>query len=152
MNTDNIKKGIDSIVNSSKDRDETLRSICLYLKANVTIFDWVGFYIVSDGENNMLELGPFAGKETEHVKIRFGEGICGQAAITHETFIVQDVSAENNYLSCSPYVQSEIVIPIFNDKGFVAELDIDSHTRNSITDVHRQLCEYTARRASKLFN
>lgn len=152
INIKEIEKQIDAIIDNAPDRDSALLDICICLRDNVDIFDWVGFYIVADDEYNMLQLGPFAGDQTEHMRIRFGEGICGQAAVTHETFIVQDVSAENNYLSCSPSVQSEIVIPIFNKKGFAAELDIDSHTRNSITDAHRQICEYTAKMASKLFN
>lgn len=151
MNTDIIRKSIDNIIKGSKSRNDALKHICLCLRNNVPIFDWVGFYIVSDEENRMLELGPFEGDATEHVKIRFGEGICGQAALTHKTFIVQDVSRESNYLSCAPSVQSEIVIPIFNDSDFIAELDIDSHTKNSITDEHRALCEYAALRAAELF-
>lgn len=72
-------------------------------------------------------LGPFEGEPTQHTRIPFGRGICGQAAELRKTFLVQDVSKETNYLSCSANVKSEIVIPIFKNEEVVGELDVDSH-------------------------
>jgi GAF domain-containing protein len=80
-----------------------------------------------------LVLGPFEGEPTEHVRIAFGKGICGQAASVKKTFVVQDVSKETNYLSCSSKVKSEIVIPIFRERKFVGELDVDSHVASPFT-------------------
>jgi GAF domain-containing protein len=87
----------------------------------------VGFYLVDPDSPRELALGPFAGAPTEHVRIAFGRGICGQAAEREETFVVQDVSEQTNYLSCSVHVKSEIVLPVFKDGKLVGELDIDSH-------------------------
>jgi GAF domain-containing protein len=97
------------------------------LKDEVEHYDWVGFYMVDPDDERMLVLGPFAGKSTDHVRIPFGKGICGQAADTGKLFLIQDVSKENNYLSCSPEVRSEIVLPIYREGRIVGELDIDSH-------------------------
>ncbi|MCK4232178.1 GAF domain-containing protein, partial [candidate division WOR-3 bacterium] len=55
-----------------------------------------------------------------------GHGICGQAAERKQTFIVPDVAAETNYMSCSPTVKSEIVLPILKAGEVLGELDIDS--------------------------
>ncbi len=74
------------------------------------------------------------GAPTDHTRIPFGKGICGQAAATENTFIVQDVTLETNYLSCSPDVRSEIVVPILKDGVVVGELDIDSHALAPFTD------------------
>ena len=91
-----------------------LQYICDILINNVSYYDWVGFYLVEGNDN--IVLGPFAGEPTVHTKIKFGQGICGQAAKTKKIFIVTDVSKETNYLSCSPAVKSEIVLPIMKLK------------------------------------
>jgi GAF domain-containing protein len=67
------------------------------------------------------------GAPTDHVFIPFGTGICGQAAETLETFVIDDVTAQSNYLACSLDVKSEIVVPIMKGDEFIGELDIDSH-------------------------
>jgi len=109
------------------DRDERLHTICALLEREVAHYDWVGFYLVDPARERELVLGPFVGAPTEHTRIAFGQGICGQAADTEMTFVIQDVSQETNYLSCSPHVKSEIVVPIFKDGVVVGEIDIDSH-------------------------
>lgn len=96
------------------------------LRNEIPHYDWVGFYTL-DSANQILVLGPFSGKPTEHTHIPVGKGICGQVAENNATFIVQDVSQQDNYLSCSMDVQSEIVVPIMKNNKFVAEIDIDSH-------------------------
>jgi len=86
------------------------------------------------------------------VRIPFGRGICGQAAERKETFVVQDVSKETNYLSCSPEVKSEIVVPIMKDGRVLGELDIDSHSLAPFTDEDREFLENICRLISeKLF-
>jgi GAF domain-containing protein len=93
----------------------------------------------------------FEGESTEHVRIPFGKGICGQAALLRKTLIVQDVSKEPNYLSCSPKVKSEIVVPIFRNKEIVGELDIDSHIVSAFTLDDQALLEDIAEIVSGLF-
>jgi len=98
-----------------------------------------------------LVLGPYVGEETDHTRIPFGTGICGQAAETNETFVVQDVDQEDNYLACSIHVKAEIVVPVKKNGDFVAELDIDSHTRDSLTEDHRKLLEEVCDIVAPLF-
>jgi L-methionine (R)-S-oxide reductase len=119
-------------------RDARLQSICDLLGGSVPHYDWVGFYLVEPGTRTLL-LGPFSGEPTEHVRIPFGRGICGQAAETGRTFVVQDVRAESNYLSCSASVRSEIVVPVVKDGAIVGELDVDSHAISPFTDLDSEL-------------
>ncbi|NPA75549.1 MAG: GAF domain-containing protein [Euryarchaeota archaeon] len=123
--------------------EEKLQKICELLRDSVPHYDWVGFYLVRGSEE--LVLGPFAGAPTEHVRIKFGQGICGQAAERLEVFVVQDVSKEDNYLSCSPEVRSEIVMPVFRDGVLVGELDIDSHSIAPFTQEDREFLEEVCR-------
>lgn len=146
-----LTQKVDEIVNNKQDRDESLKAICKLLKDNVSCYDWVGFYIVDKKRQNELLLGPFEGQPTEHVRIPFGKGICGQAAELRKTFIVQDVSRETNYLSCNPNVRSEIVSPIFRKGEVVGELDIDSHAHSPFTDEDEAFLKKIGEMVSKLF-
>lgn len=141
---------IDALVVSGQDRDSILLSICKLLKDKVYHYDWVGFYI-ADQQSVNLTLGPYAGKSTDHTTIPFGKGVCGQVAESKLTKIVQDVSKEENYLSCSINVQSEIVSPVLKNGRFVAELDIDSHSKAPFTTNDGEFLESVCARLSSLF-
>jgi len=117
--------------------DKVLQAVCEILKEEVPHYDWVGFYLTDPNIERQLILGPFAGASTDPVRIAFGRGICGQAVDTGKTFIVPDVSKETNYLSCSPTVKSEIVLPILNEGEVLGELDIDSHTIDTFSEEDR---------------
>lgn len=135
-----------SVIERDDDDRSKLESVCSILKDRVQHYDWVGFYIV-EGDDQLV-LGPYVGDPTDHTRIGFGEGICGQAADTGKLFLIQDVSKETNYLSCSPSVRSEIVLPIFRGDELVGELDIDSHLLHPFTDLDTRMlemiCELTA--------
>jgi L-methionine (R)-S-oxide reductase len=131
---DTLLERIKAITAIASNREFKLEVVCNLLSRNVPGYDWVGFYLVDQKRKRELVLGPFVGESTEHMRIPFGSGICGQAADTEKTFIVQDVTKEDNYLACSPKVRSEIVIPIFRNGELVGELDIDSHTPSAFSE------------------
>ena len=88
-------------------------------------YDWVGIYWV-DPTGTMLDLGPWRGPEaTEHTRIPIGTGICGAAAASGQTEIVDDVNADPRYLACFTTTRSEIVVPIVHEGVVVGEIDID---------------------------
>jgi len=130
-NFDDIYQSISDLVNSNS--DDLLYGICKLLKEQVYHYDWVGFYIL-DQENNELVLGPYVGKPTQHTNIAIGKGICGQVAESGQTMVVQDVTQVDNYISCGLDVQSEIVVPVMKNNKFIAELDIDSHSPAPFTE------------------
>jgi GAF domain-containing protein len=107
--------------------DDMLYWVCEQLHETFDTYNWVGIYFMND-ENKQLEIGPYRGATTEHTIIPYGKGICGQVAVSGENFVVDDVSAEDNYIACSLDVKSEIVIPIYVNGKLTAQLDIDSHT------------------------
>jgi L-methionine (R)-S-oxide reductase len=144
-----LTKRADAVLGSKLNRDEKLKAICKLLKDCVSYYDFVGFYIV-DKKRKELVLGPFEGEPTEHVRIPFGVGICGQAANQQKTFIVQNVSEETNYLSCNANVKAEIVIPIFYKNEIVGELDIDSHTVSPFTMEDKFFLEKIGEKVAKL--
>ncbi len=125
----------------AQDPASVLQEVCEVLHRQVPYYDWVGFYVVDPKEPEMLVLGPFVGEPTEHVRIPFGRGICGRVAVSLAPLVIQDVTQEENYLSCSPRVQSEIVVPVFYEGRFIGELDIDSHTRHPFTPKDQEFLE-----------
>lgn len=120
------------IVHEECRADVRLKKICRLLASAVEHYDWVGFYIAEPGRRELV-LGPYVGTPTDHIRIPFGRGICGQAADEKGTLVVQDVTNESNYLSCSIHVRAEIVVPVMRARNVVAEIDIDSHTPSPFT-------------------
>lgn len=87
-------------------------------------FDWTGFYRVT--EPGLLKIGPYQGGHGCLV-IPFDRGVCGAAARSGETQIVEDVEAFPGHIACAASTRSEIVIPLKDGRGEVfAVLDIDS--------------------------
>ena len=114
-----------------EDAGGALQRVCALLRRAVDHYDWVGFYLAASATApaaRLLVLGPFDGAPTEHLQIPFGRGICGQAAERGEPITVPDVREAGNYLACSIETRAEIVLPVFHEGRFIAELDIDSHT------------------------
>jgi L-methionine (R)-S-oxide reductase len=96
-------------------------------------YNWIGIYILK--EKNLV-LSAWNGKHaTKHKKIPLGVGICGAAAKTGKTEIVDDVLQDKRYLSCFYSTRSEIVIPIKKKNVIIGEIDVDSNT-NAAFDKH----------------
>jgi L-methionine (R)-S-oxide reductase len=141
---------IESLVSSVDETDKILFNICKLLKESVFHYDWVGFYLLDKNKSNLI-LGPFYGPPTEHVIIPVGKGVCGQVAENGKLKLVQDVNCEENYISCSLNVQSEIVVPILVNEKFVAEIDIDSHSSSPFTKEDEAFLTEVCQRLSRLF-
>ena len=150
MNINFLKTTIEEIIASKKSTGEKQQAICDLLENQISYYDWVGFYF-KNGDKNELKLAEFTGEPTEHTIIPFGKGICGQVAVSNENFVVQDVSEQNNYISCGWKVKSEIVIPIFVNNENVGQIDIDSHTVNPFTDQDEELLEFVCENVATLY-
>ena len=149
MNIESLQTQIDKIIASNLSKQDKLQEICNYLENEISYYDWVGFYF-KNGDKNELKLAQYTGEETEHTIIPFGKGICGQVAVSNENFVVQDVSEQDNYISCGWKVKSEIVIPIFVNGENIGQIDIDSHTANTFTDNDTILLEYVCKEVARI--
>jgi len=119
-----------------------LQAVVDLLHDRVEHYSWVGIYVV---EGDDLVLGPWRGPQaTEHVRIPVGQGVCGAAAASGETEVVDDVSADPRYLACFPSTRSEIVVPIARDGRVVGEIDIDSDRPAAFGEADRELLERVA--------
>ncbi len=150
MNIPQLKKAITTIIEGDDTTSNKLQSICNYLKQEINYYDWVGFYF-KNGDKKELKLAEYSGEPTEHTLIPFGKGICGQVAISNKNFIVPDVKAQHNYISCGFKVKSEIVIPILVNGENIGQIDIDSHTVNPFTKNDELLLEFVCKKVASLF-
>ena len=123
---------------------EHLMSEIVARLSHVPTYNWIGFYVVSKNEPGILEIGPYIGAETPHKRIPLNQGICGAAASSGRTIVVDDVNSDPRYLACSLETKSEIVVPIFQQGKVAGELDIDSHTPAAFAAADRVLVERCA--------
>lgn len=84
--------------------------------------NWSGFYRMVGGE---LVLGPFQGKAA-CIRIPVGKGVCGTAAETRKTQLVEDVHAFPGHIACDAASRSELVVPIVEGGRLIGVLDLDS--------------------------
>ena len=135
-------EAVDRIVNRESEADEVLRRVVEVLHDRFDHYNWVGIYLV---EGDELVLGPWKGPQaTEHVRIPVGQGVCGAAAASGKTEIVDDVNADDRYLACFPSTRSEIVVPIVYEGRVVGEIDIDSDEPAAFGDADRAYLERVA--------
>ncbi|QCB42025.1 GAF domain-containing protein [Sphingomonas sp. PAMC26645] len=88
--------------------------------------NWAGFYrLVPDAQGGELVLGPFQGK-VACIRIPVGKGVCGAAAATLTTQLVEDVHAFPGHIACDAASRSELVVPVTKDGILIAVLDLDS--------------------------
>ena len=140
-----LAKELSTVAEAAESVEDLMSIIVGRLQERLGHFDWVGFYMIEKGrlgEDPMLVLGPYVGAVTQHTRIPLNQGICGAAASSGHTVVIDDVGKD---LACSIETKSEIVAPVFVKGEVVGEIDIDSHQPAAFTADDRQLVEHCAR-------
>ncbi len=114
------------------------------LHESMARYNWVGFYLVDPVDPNILLVGPFVGSFTPNARIPLDTGLCGAAARSGQTVVVDDVTKDPRYLSGSSMVISEIVVPIFVKRKLVSELDIESYFPRTFSKPEQDFVEACA--------
>jgi L-methionine (R)-S-oxide reductase len=100
--------------------------VSLLTQAFGSRFFWTGFYVVDADKPTELVVGPYQGT-LGCLRIPFGRGVCGAAAASGVTQLVDDVHAFPGHIACDSRSNSEIVVPVFDRDGrLAAVLDVDS--------------------------
>jgi GAF domain-containing protein len=120
-----LVKSADALTRGESDGVANMSNIAALLWEFLPDVNWTGFYRVVDGE---LVLGPFQGKAA-CIRIPFGRGVCGAAAQTGETQLVEDVHAFPGHIACDANSASELVVPVMRDGHVIAVVDLDSPSR-----------------------
>ena len=102
---------------------------------------WTGFYVVDPAKDAELVVGPYQGT-LGCTRIAFGRGVCGTAAATRTTQVVEDVHAFPGHIACDGRSASEIVVPVFDAAGeLIAVFDVDSDRPAAFDEVDQAWLE-----------
>ncbi len=142
---DEVRKNVERLSTEAHTADQLMEKITVLLNEQMLKYNWVGFYMLEPGTvPAVLVLGHYRGAMTPHTRIPLNQGICGAAASSGQTVVVDDVNNDPRYLACSLETKSEIVVPVFARGKVAGELDIDSHFPAAFGDEDRTLVEYCA--------
>ncbi len=114
----------EAVTNGEHDAIANMANVAALIWQFLPDLNWSGFYRMVEGE---LVLGPFQGKPA-CIRIPLGRGVCGTAAASGETQLVEDVHAFPGHIACDAASASEIVVPVLVNGCVVAVLDLDSPT------------------------
>lgn len=117
-----LLSAVDAITADEPDAIANMANVAALVWEHVPGLNWSGFYRMTGGE---LVLGPFQGKAA-CIRIPIGKGVCGAAAATRETQLVEDVHAFPGHIACDAASASELVVPIVHEGRLLAVLDLDS--------------------------
>jgi len=142
---DEVRNEISTLANTAPTVKALMQDICNLLHERMLKYNWVGFYMLEPGtQPPALVLETFVGAMTPHTRIPLHQGICGAAASSGKTIVVDDVTKDSRYLACSLETKSEIVVPIFVKEQVAGELDIDSHFAAAFGTDDEALVQYCA--------
>lgn len=125
------------------DSDDVIRFVCQMLNDGVAHFNWVGVYRCRP-EDNMLELGPYSGEETEHTEIPYGKGVCGPGGRKRATADRIGRFGRRQLYFVQLGGQSEAVVPVVHGGRVLAVLDVDSFGRDAFSKEDVELLEGVA--------
>lgn len=121
---DTLAKSIAALTDGETDEVALMATIACEVHHADDRFNWTGFYRVVAPE--LLKIGPYQGGHGCLV-IPFNRGVCGAAARTGETQLVDDVDAFPGHIACASSTRSELVIPVYGkDDALIGVFDIDS--------------------------
>jgi GAF domain-containing protein len=117
-----LLKAADALTAGEADGIANMANISALIWQFVPELNWAGFYRMVGGE---LILGPFQGKSA-CIRIPLTKGVCGAAARTGETQLVEDVHAFPGHIACDAASRSELVVPVIRGGAVIAVIDLDS--------------------------
>ncbi|WP_041390323.1 GAF domain-containing protein [Sphingobium chlorophenolicum] len=130
---DDLLSAADALTAGESDAIANMANVSALIWQFLPDLNWAGFYRMAGDE---LVLGPFQGK-TACIRIPLGKGVCGAAAASGETQLVEDVHAFPGHIACDAASASEIVVPVVAGGRIVAVLDLDSPIRARFDDADK---------------
>ncbi len=134
-----VRRTIDSLLEGETDWVAAMATATAELHHAFNHYHWTGFYRSTGREE--LKIGPYQGGHG-CLTIDFSRGVCGAAARTQQTQLVDDVHNFPGHIACSSSTRSEIVVPIVSPEGrLLGVLDVDSNDPAAFNEADRQCLE-----------
>ncbi|WP_028400787.1 GAF domain-containing protein [Ectobacillus panaciterrae] len=137
QNYELVIKQLDALLTGESNMIANLSNASALLNQFLEDINWVGFYLT---EGTQLVLGPFQGLPA-CVRIPFGRGVCGTAAQTKTTQLIEDVHQFPGHIACDAASNSEIVVPMIKDGNIIGVLDIDSPSKGRFDEIDQKYLE-----------
>ena len=123
-----VAQEIAAVLNGEPNLVARMATVAAMLAAAFDHFFWTGFYLVDPDKREELVVGPYQGT-LGCLRIAFGQGVCGTAARSRQTQVVDDVAAFPGHIACDSRSVSEIVVPVVDVAGrLIAVFDVDATT------------------------
>lgn len=146
---DLMLKQIDFLLKDEHNIIANIANITSVLKYSLPEVIWAGFYYYEPGTNDLI-LGPFQGK-VACTRIKYGQGVCGQAIEKKETIVVEDVEMFPGHIYCDSSSRSEIVVPVIVNGVRKGVLDIDSGEIGNFDEIDKNYLEKLIKNIAYLF-
>jgi L-methionine (R)-S-oxide reductase len=143
MSHDELLEEFDAYGRSAETAEALMQHISRRLHEDLTRYNWVGFYLMESPAWDALVLGPYAGSFNPTLRIPLDKGLCGAAATSGRTVVVNNVARDPRYLG-SDLVKSNIVVPIFSKKQVAAELCVESYFTDTFNIAEQQFIQSCA--------
>src|SRR5215831_14867575 len=135
---------LEEYARSAEGVESLMAHIARRLHEQMARYNWVGFYLADAALPRTLVLGPYVGSFVPLERISFGAGLCGTAAATRKTVVVNDVAADPRYVNRAEMVRSEMVAPVVLKNNLVAEIDVESYFAGTFTKQDQEFVEACA--------
>ena len=136
-----VEAEILAVLDGEPNRIARMATVASMLADAFELFFWTGFYIVDPDRAEELVVGPYQGT-LGCLRIAFGRGVCGAAARSGKTLIVEDVHAFPGHIACDARSRSEIVVPVFDRSGaLIAVFDVDATETSAFDAVDAEALE-----------
>ena len=133
-----VAQEIASVLDGEGNLTARMATVASMLASSFDHYFWTGFYVVDPTKDRELVVGPYQGT-LGCLRIAYGRGVCGTAAETGQTQLVEDVHAFPGHIACDSRSASEIVVPVFDAAGtLLAVFDVDSDRPAAFDAVDRQ--------------
>jgi len=130
-----VLRSLAALLEGEDDWISAMASTASLLHESFDHFDWTGFYRAAAPDE--LRIGPYQGGHG-CLRIPFEKGVCGRAARTHKTVVVEDVRGFEGHIACSATTRSEIVVPVLSPQArLLAVLDVDSDSEAAFDQTDR---------------
>ncbi|WP_298470746.1 GAF domain-containing protein [uncultured Erythrobacter sp.] len=136
----------DALTSGEPDPVANMANVAALIWEFVPDLNWAGFYRMGDNADGAPELvlGPFVGRPA-CIRIPVGAGVCGAAAQSGETQLVEDVHAFPGHIACDAASRSEVVVPVVRKGEVIAVIDLDSASPSRFTEGDARGLEKLAR-------
>ncbi len=122
---------LQSLLEKSRDSVAHMATVAAVLHHKMPDYFWTGFYIL---KNDVLVVGPYQGPVACQI-LPGPQGVCWAGIHKKKTVVVPDVHTFPGHVACDSRSNSEIVVPVFRDKGKAwGVLDVDSLHLNAFSE------------------